>query len=112
MERRTFLRNTLGVGLVAIGAGCADKDAASSIDNAADQELAVTCDDTSGLSEDDISNRSKLGYVDLSAKQGQYCNNCSFWVEGESPRSCGTCTVVKGPVAPKGYCITWAARQS
>ena len=37
------------------------------------------------------------------------CANCVQYVEA-APNTCGGCKLVKGPINPKGYCLSWAAK--
>jgi len=40
------------------------------------------------------------------------CSNCSFFIAGKTPTANGTCKIVQGDIAPKGYCIAWSAKSS
>jgi hypothetical protein len=73
---------------------------------------AAVCNDPgqlSSLSEADRTARNVLKYVDTSTEANKTCSNClQFQPAGDN--QCGTCKVVKGPVAPTGYCSTWAQK--
>lgn len=69
----------------------------------------LTCTDTSGLSADEIAARTTLAYADKSADAAKNCANCMQYNAGP-PDKCGGCKVLKGPVAPTGYCKVWAAK--
>lgn len=113
MERRNFIKAAFLGGASTYLIGCAGGDDNSQTQTETEPQVAdLACDDVSALTEAEVQARTNLNYVDVSPKPGEYCNNCSFWVEGESATSCGGCTVIKGPIAPKGYCITWAAKAS
>ena len=43
-------------------------------------------------------------------KNGQTCVGCRFFVAGKTPTAAGTCTLVAGPISPKGWCIAWAKK--
>lgn len=73
------------------------------------KELA--CTDTTGLAPMDVQMRTSLGYVDRSPQPAKTCDNClQYKAAGEN--QCGGCNVLKGPVHPKGYCNSWAAKPS
>ncbi len=98
LNRRQFLERAvvLGVGMSA-GAllmGC--------------KGGSLSCDDTTGLSMADRQTRTSMAYVEATADPAKNCANCSLYTaagEGE----CGSCSVVKGPINPNGYCNVWAA---
>jgi len=65
------------------------------------------CSDTSGLTTAELTMRKDtLKYVATSPDPAKLCDNCKFWepVEG---KTCGGCTLIKGPINPKGYCSSW-----
>ncbi len=68
---------------------------------------ANACDDVSSLSEAEKKGREGLKYASVSPKPEQDCANCNFYKTG-SP--CGTCTLVKGPIAEKGWCSAWVKK--
>lgn len=71
---------------------------------------ALTCDDPSQLSTADKQLRATLQYVDKSPQgEAKNCNNCEFFTSA-GDAACGTCTLVKGPIHPLGYCTSWAAK--
>ena len=100
-SRREFLRGTVAASALIPAAmllGCGKK--------------APSCNgDTqlSGLSDADRSARGVLKYQDQSPEPAKNCANCLQFVAAAEGQ-CGTCKVVKGPVAPQGYCTTWAAK--
>ncbi len=74
-------------------------------------EEGLSCTDTAGLSPADVATRTSNAYVDHSQFSDKNCLNCQFYQAGAS-NQCGTCTVVRGPINPEGYCNLWAAKQS
>ena len=74
-------------------------------------EEGLTCTDTAGLSPGDVATRTSNSYVDHSQMSDKNCLNCQFFQAGAA-NQCGTCTVVRGPIHPEGYCSLWAATQS
>lgn len=43
-------------------------------------------------------------------KNGHNCAGCRFFVAGKTATAAGTCTLVAGPISPKGWCIAWAKK--
>lgn len=87
--------------LVLTGAGLA---------TACKKDEAFTCTDTSGLSPEDVAARGNLSYSDTSTFDGKECSLCQQFVAPPSGKGCATCKVLKGPVHPKGYCKSFAAK--
>ena len=61
------------------------------------------------LSAADAQVRVSLQYVDNSVEAGKMCSLCQQFIPA-APDACGTCKVVKGPINPKGYCKSFAAK--
>jgi len=38
------------------------------------------------------------------------CSNCTFFIPGKTADANGTCKIVDGDIAPKGYCIAYSAK--
>jgi len=53
-----------------------------------------------------------LKYVAHSKEEGKNCENCKFWTPPEGEAICGGCTLIKGPINPKGYCTSWFTRET
>jgi hypothetical protein len=73
----------------------------------AEKPKAHPCEDVSALSEADKKGREGLKYTTKSEKPNQNCINCNFFKSGGS---CGTCTLVKGPIAAEGWCSAWVKK--
>lgn len=73
---------------------------------------ALTCDDVSGLTEQQVQTRKALKYVDQSPDPKKRCNGCQFFVKPEKEGMCGGCKLLPGPIHPQGYCTAWAAAQN
>jgi hypothetical protein len=71
--------------------------------------VAAECPGYADLSEEQISVRRTLNYVDQSPQAGQYCYNCRFVIENGEYGNCQGCQLFAGPVAPQGWCSSWAA---
>jgi hypothetical protein len=69
----------------------------------------LNCTDISGLSPAEITTRQSQAYSDISPHADKHCNNCNFFTAGQA-NACGSCTVIKGPIHPEGYCNLWAAK--
>ncbi|SFB78978.1 High potential iron-sulfur protein [Marinospirillum celere] len=51
-----------------------------------------------------------LGYVKESTTEGQYCDNCIFWEQGNNPpESCSLLQPNNFRVEAKGWCERWVA---
>lgn len=123
LSRRDFLLRTSALGAVALGSGAilsacgggqeqAEAPAAMEEAMPAEEPMAAAsaCDDLSGLTEADIQMRQTLQYVAESPKPDQLCSNCQLYVAPEGDAACGGCQIIKGPIAPGGYCTSWAAK--
>lgn len=68
-----------------------------------------TCTDTTGLAEADVTMRTSQGYVEASTHGADNCAACTFYTAGAAG-ACGTCTVIRGPINPAGYCNLFSRR--
>ena len=121
ISRRRFL---LGAGTVSLAgmatlsslaviSGCGgDQEAAQSspaaetTDSLADTG-ADPCSDLSGLTADEIETREMYDYVDQSTEPQEYCDNCEYWEPARDSEACGGCSLMAGPIHPKGWCSAW-----
>lgn len=101
IQRRELLRS--GLGLVVIGAG-------GWLVGCKSPKGSFACTDTSSLSSAQMQSRINLNYVDRSPQKDKRCENCAFF-KSQGETQCGGCTLVAGPIHPKGYCNSWAAKQ-
>ncbi|MFO0667247.1 MAG: high-potential iron-sulfur protein [Polyangiaceae bacterium] len=53
--------------------------------------------------------RKTLDYSDASADPAKTCANCQLY-KPAAPDQCGSCTLLKGTIHPKGFCKSWAAK--
>ncbi|MFN3603880.1 MAG: high-potential iron-sulfur protein [Leptonema sp. (in: bacteria)] len=74
------------------------------------QKTGPHCDDTNGLSKEDIEQRKNLQYTDHTPKADQKCENCALYVVAEGNSPCGKCNLIKGPVSPLGWCTSWVPK--
>ncbi|MFW6052052.1 MAG: high-potential iron-sulfur protein [Myxococcota bacterium] len=105
ITRRQLMRGTLGVGAAVASSGvllaaCDDGE----------EEAELDCTSTEGLEAQQIQTRQTLEYTDDTPKPDQDCANCRFF-ESKGETTCGTCTIVPGPIHPKGWCKSWAAAE-
>lgn len=128
LSRRDFLLRFSALGALTAGSGtllaaCGGGDTAPAPEatpepapEAAPEPAAVTCNDLSGLSETDRAQseqmRQALSYVDVSPEDAKHCENCALYVAAQGDAACGGCNLIKGPIAPKGYCTSWAPKQA
>lgn len=74
------------------------------------EKKEVSCMDTSGLKPDEVAMRTSLAYVDRTPDPAKTCSNCQFF-RPAAPDQCGGCTLLKGPIHPRGYCKSWVQKQ-
>lgn len=103
ISRRQLLQRTAAVGVAVAGsgwilAGCGKKKAA-----------ALSCTDTSSLNAQQLQTRQTLSYQEPSPKPDQHCSVCRFFTS-KGDNACGSCTIVPGPINPKGWCKSWTAK--
>lgn len=114
LNRKKFLKTSAavgaGLGMVYLAA-CKKKAADEEMETAAPASSGGACSDVSGLSAEDQQLRNNmvnsLQYVEKTPMADKDCENCQFFT-GSAP--CGGCTLIKGPIAAKGYCTSWAAK--
>lgn len=108
ISRKDFLFKGLVTGAAVAGAGAIL--AACKKEEQAAEAPGVFCDDTTGLSPEDIQQRKNLQYVEKTADPAKRCDNCALYVAPEPGASCGACNLLKGPINPAGYCTSWVQK--
>ena len=126
-SRRDFLLKASALGALAAGgssllAACGGKEggtqapgtgSSTAAPPAQEQAAAsASCDDLSGLTEQEKQMRTALQYVDHTTMPDKRCDNCQLYIPPEGDAPCGGCKILKGPIAPAGYCTSWAAKQT
>ena len=104
-SRRNFLKNALSIGALSMAGGAVLTACGKEKKPAA----AATggCNDVSGLAAGDKTLRTTNEYADVSTKADQDCANCQHYKPAAAGAACGGCAVLKGPIAPKGWCKLW-----
>jgi len=102
LSRRSTLKIALSVIPMSIG-GAALLNACGS------ESEGLDCTDVSGLSGSETATRTALEYVEASPHgEEKDCTNCNFYTG--TATACGACTLIKGPINPKGYCKSWVVK--
>lgn len=113
MTRRELLAKAAAASVLLVGAGAAlsackaDATGGAAAGGAAPAAPAATCEDVSALSDADKATRNSLKYTSKAPDASKNCVGCSLYVPGQP---CGTCKVVKGPIAPEGWCSAFAPK--
>ena len=103
LSRRALLQRSAAFGaLAALGATACGKEKAT----------VLSCNDTTGLSPQDVGIRTMLKYVDSSTDPTKTCTRCQQFLAPPTAGSCGTCKVLKGTVSPFGSCASFAPKTS
>lgn len=69
----------------------------------------LECTDESALSSSERDARRAARYEDRSRDADRTCSQCSLY-QAASAETCGSCTVVRGPINPHGSCSLFVAR--
>ena len=121
LNRRQFFERALVLGAAMTGAGafltaCGSPKRGGGGEKKAGGEAkkpaapaAPSCNDVSGLTDAEKKGRETFKYVEKSTLAGKNCTNCSLYKVGAP---CGTCTIMKGPINPQGYCTAWAEKKA
>jgi hypothetical protein len=99
VSRREILRASsallMGGAVVSLLSGCS-------------KSATQVCSDPSRLGESEMSLRASLDYQEQSPNPDQACGRCGFF-ESQVGEACGTCTLLKGSVNPRGHCNSWSS---
>jgi hypothetical protein len=104
-SRRDFLKHALSIGALSVAGG-----AVLTACGKQKKQGGGGCNDVSGLSEADKTLRTANEYADVTPDKEQDCTNCELYTLPAAGAACGGCKVLKGPVAPKGWCKLWAKK--
>jgi len=124
LSRKDFLKKMSLFGALSVGAGSVlqacggggEKQSGSgqeqtSTETESSTAAAEPCTDLSGLSDQEKQTREQFQYVQETTKADQHCANCALFQAPEGDAPCGSCTLVKGPINPNGWCTAWAPKQ-
>jgi hypothetical protein len=107
-RRAAMKRSLLVLGAAAIAptalAACGSEEGGA--------EGASACTDTAGLSPADLATRTSNSYVDNGPDASKHCSACALYVAPAGGAPCGTCALVKGPIAAAGTCNAFAPKPS
>lgn len=113
VTRREFLER---IAILGAAIGAAPVLAACSTEQAGEAPVDTTagmkCDDVSALTDAEKKTRTDLQYVEATTNPDQTCLNCQQYKAGADAATCGTCTLVPGPINPAGWCLSWVAKVS
>jgi hypothetical protein len=121
-SRRNFLKRAVFIGAAGLiapgllsactGEGAAERAGAGASGSSPEEVTKSTtvCAAPAELSALESATRKALNYVDESPEPDKVCANCRFFKPSGANAACGGCEIVGGPIAPKGYCNTWAAQ--
>jgi hypothetical protein len=119
MNRREFVKRAGVFGLAGVAAvympGCGKEQAeelGSQPHNTvqAAREAADPCNDISNLTPGERATRTNFKYQSRAKDPTKLCLTCNSWIPDPKGGLCGACTLVKGPVHPKGGCRSWAEK--
>ena len=111
MTRREILGWLAAAGAGAIWACREDKTPALR-EEARKLGAGLDCSDVAMLSAAEVVTRTSNEYRQHSNRDDQFCLICLNYVPPPSPDRCGTCTTVKGPINPDGWCKQWTKSRS
>ena len=117
LNRRRALQ-VIGMGVSAMGgllatAGCkseAPPPAAKPVEKPVEkpaEPAAAGCPGQEAIDEGSQNLRKALQYVEVSPQAGKACTGCAQFEAGKY-QTCGGCKLFAGPVAPAGYCLSFA----
>ena len=112
--RRKFIQKYLLLCSVALASGILLNSCNQTKSNGEDDKITKAtdgCEDFSGVSENDMKAREKLGYVKESPMPDRTCSQCNLYLPPSGDKKCGGCMLFKGPVYSTAYCTYWTARQ-
>jgi len=119
-SRRTFLKQLVAIsatGLVgatlltacgkAEGGERSETDTGPTDQTSPGTTVLEKCQESADLPILDITARQAVNYVDESPQPDKDCANCRFFKQPATGTVCGGCDIVRGAIAPEGYCNAW-----
>ncbi len=113
-SRRKFLYESLYTIVLLLGGSLVAESCKAKKDNQQQTEYATvdSCNDLSGVSDNELKKRQTLGYVEESPLADNHCSNCNLYLPPGKEQACGGCMLFHGPVYASGYCAYWAPQIS
>ncbi|MFC4871004.1 high-potential iron-sulfur protein [Negadavirga shengliensis] len=108
MNRRALLKKVSRFAYAAVGGSMLLPACHSQKGSEYNLEEISSCDDLTGLPQEEIDKRNSLGYVETTPIRESTCDNCQLYLPPTAKRKCGGCQLFKGPVTEEGYCTYWA----
>lgn len=117
-SRRKFITGCLGFGAAGLSSlvflGSCNNQATAPADKKEAQPANTgtmePCRDFTGVSEEELEKRKKMGYVEKSQVAESSCSNCGLYLPQGEDQACGKCLLFKGPVFAEGHCVQWVAK--
>src|SRR6185312_17081634 len=106
-SRRKFINKCLRTGSLFFGGALFLNSCNTNNSNDSGKKQSTSkepCGDLSGVSEEELKKRRRLGYVSKSPVPGSFCGNCSLYIPPTMQDGCGGCLLFKGPVDAEGHC--------
>jgi len=106
------LASLTGFAAVGVSCGPAGPTPEELAERAKAYDPTLDCTSTLGLFSVEIATRTDNGYVERSPRDDQVCFACANFVPPKQPGRCASCTTVKGPINPLGWCEAFAPARS
>lgn len=108
----TAIPSLIGIGLLAAGCNSGEQSKETGNNDAASTNNTApkSCDDFSGVSDNDLKTRKNFNYVDVSTDKNKTCKKCNLHIPAKEGVECGGCMLFKGPVKNTGTCTYWAPK--
>lgn len=108
LGRREFLTRAMQLGVAAAAA-----PAVLSLVGCGGGSKPQTCTDTLGLQPAQIRMRTAQAYVDNATDPTKACDLCALYTLPTTEGAfCGGCTLLAGPISPKGTCNAFAPKEA
>ena len=109
-ETKIGRRAAIKRSLLVLGAAAIAPTALAACGSSEQAGAANACGSTTNLNPTNLSTRTTNAYVDPGPDAAKHCLACALYVAPAGGAPCGTCALVKGPIATTGTCNAFAAR--
>lgn len=107
LTRRSFVGCAVMAGVGTL-AGCGGGERLAALRAKARRlGASLDCSDISSLQPAEARTRDENQYRRHTERDDQFCLGCLNFVSASVESSCGTCTTVRGPINPDGWCKQW-----